>query len=226
MPDENDIWVPYVICGGAIVVSGLVYAFLYHKNVLSLLQHKNTDKNIVDQRKERSLSDVWMFFLTVFATLYASESIEIVFNAQIYTYARCSGFTVTDAARLNSLYWTAVAVSRFGAIFLANRLTPPVYLSIAIVVCSIGTAILYCNMLWIAAVVIGLSVALYAPCGISFAASWTKMSGRYIGLFGIAHTRFAYDNVIAVLLHGRLLLKKSLVSVCGDVNYFLSQISL
>jgi len=113
---------------------------------------------------------------------------EVVFNAQIYTFARCNGFSVDQSTQINSGYWAAEALSRFAAIFIASRLSPAAYLGFAILFGAVGSGFLYLNVVWAAVVVIGASVAMYFPCGVSFASMWTNMSGKYIGLFGVAST--------------------------------------
>ena len=126
---------------------------------------------------------------------------EVVFNAQIYTFARCNGFSVDQSTQINSGYWAAEALSRFAAIFIASRLSPAAYLGFAILFGAVGSGFLYLNVVWAAVVVIGASVAMYFPCGVSFASMWTNMSGKYIGLFGVASTRYFISSQLKVFLY-------------------------
>jgi len=54
----------------------------------------------------------------------------------------------------------------------------------------IGSLVLYTDILWLSVAMVGFTVAIYYPSGISYASQFTKMSGRYIGVFAIGCTRF------------------------------------
>ena len=81
MPAGNLLWIPYCICGGAIVLAGVLFYFLHCQKVLRLLGEKND--GIQDKREEHSVKTLVPFFLTVFFQYFASQSIETVFNTQV-----------------------------------------------------------------------------------------------------------------------------------------------
>ena len=77
----NLLWIPYCICGGAIVLAGVLFYFLHCQKVLRLLGEKND--GIQDKREEHSVKTLIPFFFTVFFQYFASQSIETVFNTQV-----------------------------------------------------------------------------------------------------------------------------------------------
>jgi len=108
------------------MLSGLFFGYLHFHRVLDLLGEKNSE--ISDKREELPIKMMIPFLLTIFFQYFSSQSIESVFYAQIYTYARCESYTMSDANRLNSIYWAAFGISRFSAVYLAHIIKPMTYL--------------------------------------------------------------------------------------------------
>merc|ERR1712078_805803 len=104
---------------------------------------------IQDKRPEEPFKRLILFFVAIFSLFFAGQSIEIAFNAQIYTFARCNNYTKLDASQINSLYWLSEAVSRLAGIFLARIFKPPTYLALAIIIVSTGIVTLYFNFVWL-----------------------------------------------------------------------------
>lgn len=110
---------PYFICGVAVVLTACLYLFLHSQKLLDQLDDEN--KEMAEPRPEESLDTVgwkifiekpskWfnfsqllgIFFVSVFLFYFGLQSVEVVFNQQIYTYARCTGSTRPEATQLNS----------------------------------------------------------------------------------------------------------------------------
>lgn len=105
---------PYFICGVAVVLTACLYLFLHSQKLLDQLDDEN--KEMAEPRPEESLDMVdtvfeWLylnlfqllgvFFVSVFLFYFGLQSVEVVFNQQIYTYARCTGSTRPEATQLN-----------------------------------------------------------------------------------------------------------------------------
>lgn len=112
------------------MLAGCFFGYVHNHRVLDKLGEKNSQ--ISDKRAEQPVKLLIPFFITVFFQYFASQSIESVFNAQIYTYARCKSYCMQDATKLNALYWAAFGISRFLAVFLAKVMKPMTYLAIAL----------------------------------------------------------------------------------------------
>jgi hypothetical protein len=69
-----------MICGVLIIVSGVLFLYLQINNVLSNLGEVHCE--ISDKREERPISTLIPFFFSVFFQYFASQSVEVVFNAQ------------------------------------------------------------------------------------------------------------------------------------------------
>ena len=110
--------------------AGIFFGYLHFQKVLDLLGEQNSE--ISDKREELPIAMLIPFFLTVFFQYFSSQSIEAVFYAQIYTYARCESYTMKDATKLTALYWAAFGVSRFLAVFVAKLIKPMTYLAISL----------------------------------------------------------------------------------------------
>ena len=106
---------PYFICGVAVVLTACLYLFLHSQKLLDQLDDEN--KEMAEPRPEESLNTVdtvserlylnfvqllGVFFVSVFLFYFGLQSVEVVFNQQIYTYARCTGSTRPEATQLNS----------------------------------------------------------------------------------------------------------------------------
>ena len=106
---------PYFICGAAVVLTACLYLFLHSQKLLDQLDDEN--KEMTEPRPEESLNTVdtvserlylnfvqllGVFFVSVFLFYFGLQSVEVVFNQQIYTYARCTGSTRPEATQLNS----------------------------------------------------------------------------------------------------------------------------
>ena len=114
-----------------VVLTGIIFFVLHSRSVLKSLGVKNA--SICDNRENAKLSPLLLlFFFGIILNLFGAQSIDIVFNSQIYTYARCTGSTMKEANLLNSVFWFAYGASRLIAIFVSTVLKPRDYILTAL----------------------------------------------------------------------------------------------
>jgi len=207
--ETAQLMTPYLICGVAVFVVGLFFFYLNWQKLLDGLEQNNQD--IVDNRPEEPLSPpLFGFFMCIFLFYFGSQSVEVLFNSQVYIFARCSDFSMSEANNIYITYWLSFMTSRCLAVYLARIIKPVVYLAVSISVGIGACLVLLTGRLWLATVMVGFTIAIYYPSGISFSSQWTKMSGKYIGVFGVGCTSGA---MIPPLINGFLMEK--------DYQYYL-----
>ena len=82
------------------VLTACLYLFLHSEKLLDQLDDEN--KEMAEPRPEESLDTLLgVFFVSVFLFYFGLQSVEVVFNQQIYTYARCTGSSRPEATQLN-----------------------------------------------------------------------------------------------------------------------------
>lgn len=123
---------------------------------------------------------ILLFFLYVGA--------EIGFANWIYSYAVALGLMdKVTAAYLNSAFWGALTVGRLISIPLAMRVRPRVLLALDLAGCGVAAVLVLFGtgpvMLWIGAILMGLSMASFFPVLLTFAGRRMALTGQITSYF-------------------------------------------
>jgi fucose permease len=126
-----------------------------------------------------------ILFLLFFTTFVASEG---SYGGWIYSYAIATKIALpATAAVMTSVYWGALTLSRLASIPLAFRFRPRTLLIADMVGCLVGLSLAVVGgdspaMIWLATVVLGLSVASFFPVSLSFASETITITGQFTSL--------------------------------------------
>ena len=145
---DSGIIYPYIICGVTVTVTGVMFYILHCQNVLNKIGEQNA--SFEDKREDTPLNAILVcFFAAVIISLFGIQvkcgsklsqirprstgikSIDISFNSQIYTYARCIGISMSQSSQLTSVFWFAYGASRIVGIFGSKYLIPRNYILLA-----------------------------------------------------------------------------------------------
>ncbi|XP_039251241.2 sodium-dependent glucose transporter 1C-like [Styela clava] len=184
----NPVAWSYVIVGGFSLVASIpLFAFSFCGLDRKIKMRGASTK---PDHKEEPLHDVWPILLLVFFFYFLNDMLEAIYTNYIYSISVCaSGFTVTQAANLTSLFWFGNLVARFVAIVYSKYFQPrtiiiydiSLVLLSMIVICIFGE---YINLvLWISTLSCGIGVATIYATGVTWASNVTDVSGSYMFVF-------------------------------------------
>ena len=168
--------------------------------------------------------------VTVVAPLMVTMTLvigsEIAFAGWVYSYAmERAGMHSTEAAYLNSLFWTTLTVGRLCAIPLAAFLTPAALVvpGMAIEVASFLLIFAYpgsARVLWIATVGAGIGVCPFYSNVLSMLASYDLHTPSTVSAVGMSAAlgHMSLPNLAGVVIHSTEAGYDGLVYICGVGN--------
>jgi MFS transporter, FHS family, Na+ dependent glucose transporter 1 len=126
-----------------------------------------------------------ILFVLFFSSFVAAEG---SYGGWIYSYAIATKIALpATAAVMTSIYWGALTLGRLFSIPLALRIRPQTLLIANMVGCLVGLSLAVIggsssSMIWLATVVLGVSVASFFPVSLSFARETITITGQFTGL--------------------------------------------
>ena len=126
-----------------------------------------------------------VLFVLFFSAFVAAEG---SYGGWIYSYAIATKIALpATAAIMTSVYWGALTLGRLVSIPLALRIRPRTLLIVNMVGCLVGLSLAVIGgsspeMIWLATIVLGVSVASFFPVSLSFARETITITGQFTGL--------------------------------------------
>ncbi|XP_070572004.1 sodium-dependent glucose transporter 1B-like [Ptychodera flava] len=184
------IWIPYTILSVFNVVASLPFFCLYFVEGRKIYASKKSSGSAAPrdheypEKKDKHFEFILLALLGAFIFAYLGH--ETIYGNFLYTFAVSSdlGFTPETASYLNAAYWGSFAAFRFFAIFIALKVTPRTLLTVDVIGMCISSTTLaifgnhVAEVLWVATVLLGASIASTVPSCISWAERHIKRTSK------------------------------------------------
>lgn len=185
----NPISWSYVIVGGFSVLASIPLFAFWGCGLEGRIAMNQEEENV--ESPEEPIKDVWYLLLLLCGFYFLNDTLEATYANYIYSVALCMGigFSVADAAYLNSIFWVGYTISRLVAIIYSKYFKPRTIIIYGIVMivlamismCLFGQKIAL--VVWICTLFFGVAVAPFYPTGVTWASRHTNVSGRYMFVF-------------------------------------------